>query len=123
MCASERGGRCLSPDFHNRSGKAVAKKDKSAIYCLKKRGKYLERGRFFTDSQKRPYYRDFPFQYRVYSGDAEKLAEKIGYIAANLDRMQQLREQAFKTYEEAFTMEVFRGNMLSVFSELIGRQE
>lgn len=57
------------------------------------------------------------------SGDAEKLAEKIGYIVENSDRMQQLREQAFKTYEEAFTMEAFRGNILSVFSELIGGQK
>lgn len=52
-------------------------------------------------------------------GDAEELADTIGYVAENFDKMGAARERAHETYERYFPMKVFRKCTNPIFSERI----
>lgn len=59
----------------NHSWKEMSKQDKSQIFCLKKWGKYISRDPYFTNSMKKAYYYDFPFEYNTYYPEKIKNAE------------------------------------------------
>jgi GT2 family glycosyltransferase/2-polyprenyl-3-methyl-5-hydroxy-6-metoxy-1,4-benzoquinol methylase len=51
----------------NHTWHETEKKDKSDIYCLKHWNQYLSRDCFFTDAQKKMYYTDFRYLYKIYT--------------------------------------------------------
>lgn len=51
----------------NHSWHAKGTKDKADIYCLKRWGKFLSRDNLFTESQKRMFYVDFQYNFKIYS--------------------------------------------------------
>lgn len=50
----------------NHTWHAKEDKDLSDIYCLNRWGKYLHRDAMFTDSQKKMFYFDFPYTYKIF---------------------------------------------------------
>ena len=53
------------------------------------------------------------------SDNAEQLAEKIRYIVEHRDQMKKIGEQARKTYEETYSMDIFSKNCLNAIKSLM----
>jgi len=71
----ERGYRCVytphavMTHIGNHSWGARNSADKADIYCIKKWGQYIGKDPYFTASMKKMFYRDFTYQYEIYSPD------------------------------------------------------